>query len=147
MCSKLQTLKMYQILNQTSTFATQPNYNKRAKHRLSLGSISWDSCPRRLSSSTMISTAEYAKVSSTLFHFLEIVNRPLECTNSQCGSLFCTFCLKSTNVDSCKVCQNIDGFRNPSPIVIRFLNQYVIQCETCKKPFQIKDLNNHQLLC
>ena len=34
-----------------------------------------------------------SKTEKTFHLILEIVNKPLECANSDCGVLYCTFCL------------------------------------------------------
>ena len=59
------------------------------------------------------------------FH-TEIVNKPLECANSECGVLYCTFCLsKPQTPKKCLDCSEI-SFRTPSQILLRSLNQLVL---------------------
>ena len=101
----------------------------------------------------MISSVQFVKVSSILidltFLKLEIVNSPVECDNPECGQLYCSYCLNMKLYDKnlqndqkeCEVCKKINGgYRPPSALIVKMLNTYRINCITCNKPFDMKNL-------
>lgn len=63
------------------------------------------------------------KSKCNLIKSLEIVNKPVECVNPDCGVLYCTYCLTKAITKSCVVCKKPNsGYRNPSAIITRTLN-------------------------
>ena len=72
----------------------------------------------------------------------------MECSNSSCGALYCTYCLEQHFLESCKQCCNTEAeFRKPSRLIVKMLNQYVIKCEHCFTGFKYDQLHQHEQLC
>ena len=48
----------------------------------------------------------------------------------------------------CEVCKNLNGgYRPPSALILKMLNLYRINCITCNKPFDMKNLVSHEVAC
>jgi len=86
----------------------------------------------------------------------EIVNAPVECDNAECGQLYCSYCLNMKLYDKnlqqdqkeCEVCKKVNGgYRPPSALILKMLSTYCMQCVTCSKPFDLKNLPLHEIMC
>ena len=86
----------------------------------------------------------------------EIVNAPVECDNTECGQLYCSYCLNMKLYDKnlqeeqkeCEVCKKVNGgYRQPSALIMKMLSTYFIKCLTCNKPFDMKNLIQHEIMC
>lgn len=92
------------------------------------------------------SKLSYLFVTVTSSLSVEIVNQPLECPNTACGILCCTYCLNESK--QCKQCFTIkNDFRRPSKIIQKMLDKQVIKCDFCQKAFAYNEIPQHESLC
>ena len=69
----------------------------------------------------------------------------MECSNTDCGQMFCKFCCKRDD-NQCSVCAN-GLMKLPSKIILKIYSKYEITCNICCKPFLIQDILNHEMHC
>lgn len=84
------------------------------------------------------------------------MNCPVECDNPECGQLYCSFCLNMKLYDKnlqqdqkeCEVCRKLGGgYRPASALILKMLHRYKVKCATCNKPFDLKILPQHEVMC
>lgn len=48
----------------------------------------------------------------------------------------------------CEVCKKVmGGYRQPSALILKMLRTYMIKCRICSKPFDLKHLPGHEVVC